>query len=187
MQDLGFGRLNEAARARVLEHLDLTRTVARRYRFSGLPIQDLEGEATMGLLRAAQRYEDRGRPFAVYATLWMKSYVRGYLARRRVSAPTDEAAVLDTLPSQRPTPEQSLDQAQALRRLREVLSSSWDGLDARERALLQDRLMTDEDPLSLATLAKRFGVSGERVRQVEAALLAKLRVQMIEEPVTAAA
>jgi len=187
MHDQGFGKLNETAQARVLAHLELVKSVARRYRFSGLPLQDLEGEATLGLLRAAERYQERGRPFAVYATLWMKSYVRGYLARRKVSSPTDEASVLDTLPSHTPSPEQALDHAQDLQRLRAVLSNTWDHLDAREQALLSDRLMTDEEPLSLAALAKRFGVTGERVRQVEAALLGKLRGKMIELEVAVAA
>ena len=47
-------------------------------------------------------------------------------------------------------------------------------VDARELALWHERLLA-EDPISLAALGDRFGVSRERVRQVEARLKKRLK------------
>ena len=52
--------------------------------------------------------------------------------------------------------------------------------------ILQTRLLTDE-PKTLQTIADEFGISWERVRQIEANLLKKLRRQLEKAPRTAAA
>ena len=175
MPDMDFGRLDATARALVEAHLPLAKSLARRYRYSGLPLEDLESEALIGLLRAAERYEDRGRPFGVYATLWMKSYIRAYLARYRISAASESDEVLAGVPSDRPSPEAVFIEGERTEELRAVLQTTWGTLDRRERAILTDRLMTDGEGASLQVLANRFGVTGERVRQVEKKLLTKLR------------
>lgn len=188
MPDMDFGRLNAAARALVEAHLPLARTVARRYRYSGLPVEDLESEALIGLMRAAERYEERGRPFGVYATLWMKSYLRAYLARYRIFSTDGAEEALAALPSERPSPEAEVIEAERTRELRQVLAHTWSALDRREQAILTDRLMTDGDGVSLQVLANRFGVTGERVRQVERKLLLKLRgLLTASEPALSAA
>jgi len=46
--------------------------------------------------------------------------------------------------------------------------------------ILTDRLLSD-DPLTLQTIADRFQVSRERVRQIEAGLLKKLKKHMEQE------
>ena len=48
-------------------------------------------------------------------------------------------------------------------------------MNAKELAILDDRLLSDE-PLTLQTIADRFHVSRERVRQIEANLLGKMRI-----------
>jgi len=52
--------------------------------------------------------------------------------------------------------------------------------DDRERAIWSERLVA-EDPVALAVLGERFGVSRERIRQVEARIKARLRVYLTEE------
>ena len=59
---------------------------------------------------------------------------------------------------------------QASRALRDAL----DGLDERSRDIVASRWLADEK-LTLHDLADRYGVSAERVRQIEAAALKKLR------------
>lgn len=51
--------------------------------------------------------------------------------------------------------------------------------DERERAIWDERLMA-EDPLALAALGERFGVSRERVRQIEARLKKRLKAFLTE-------
>lgn len=53
-------------------------------------------------------------------------------------------------------------------------------LNDKERAILGERLLCDE-PLTLQTIADRFGISRERVRQIEANLLVKARSFFEEE------
>lgn len=62
-------------------------------------------------------------------------------------------------------------------RLGKVLAAVDDRLNDKERMILQTRLLTDE-PKTLQTIADEFGISRERVRQIEANLLKKLRRQL---------
>ncbi|MCA9560929.1 MAG: sigma-70 family RNA polymerase sigma factor [Myxococcales bacterium] len=52
--------------------------------------------------------------------------------------------------------------------------------DERELAIWHERLLA-EDPVSLAALGERFGVSRERIRQVEARLRKRLKVYLTEK------
>ena len=63
---------------------------------------------------------------------------------------------------------------QELFRRKEMLTSALRGLDDRERYILTQRRLVD-DPLTLDQLSKSFGISRERVRQVELKALRKLR------------
>lgn len=62
-------------------------------------------------------------------------------------------------------------------RLRTGLSGALDTLDGRERYIVEQRLMSDEE-LSLAELGRRLGVSRERARQLEARAKKKLRKEL---------
>jgi RNA polymerase sigma-32 factor len=62
-------------------------------------------------------------------------------------------------------------------RLGETLAGMRDKLNEKERVILQSRLLSDE-PLTLQTIAEQFGISRERVRQIEANLLKKLKKQL---------
>ena len=63
--------------------------------------------------------------------------------------------------------------------LKDTVSSALDGLDQRERYIVEHRLMADrEDELSLAELGRRLGVSRERARQLEARAKKKLRQEI---------
>jgi RNA polymerase primary sigma factor len=59
--------------------------------------------------------------------------------------------------------------------LRDLLS----GLSDRERAVLTARFGLDGDAESLRDIARRLGVSGERVRQLENRALGKLRAAAV--------
>ncbi|HRK95436.1 MAG TPA: RNA polymerase sigma factor RpoH [Rhodospirillales bacterium] len=56
---------------------------------------------------------------------------------------------------------------------RKLLSGAMRGLSQRERDIVTERRLT-ENPLTLERLAKRYGISRERVRQIEAGAVAKL-------------
>ena len=57
---------------------------------------------------------------------------------------------------------------------KEILMVALKNLDERERRILTQRRLVD-DPLTLDQLSKSFGISRERVRQVEVRAFEKLR------------
>ena len=56
-----------------------------------------------------------------------------------------------------------------------AIASVWPSLDERERAIVDLRLLADGDEATLADIGKQFGLSRERVRQLEARVKIKLR------------
>lgn len=74
--------------------------------------------------------------------------------------------------------EERLIREQQRRALEAVVDGARDSLDERERYILEHRMLADpEDQLSLGDLGARFGVSRERVRQLEVRARLKLRRQ----------
>ncbi|TKC97040.1 sigma-70 family RNA polymerase sigma factor [Polyangium fumosum] len=59
--------------------------------------------------------------------------------------------------------------------VRGVVDHVWKALDPRERLIVEERLLSDDDEVSLADLGRRLGVSRERMRQLEARTKSKLR------------
>lgn len=57
----------------------------------------------------------------------------------------------------------------------EGLINALERLDDRSRRIIETRWLHDDKPLTLHELAAEYGVSAERIRQVEAAALKKLR------------
>ena len=57
----------------------------------------------------------------------------------------------------------------------EGLERALDILDPRSRRIIEARWLTDKDAATLHDLASEFGVSAERIRQIEAKALAKMK------------
>jgi len=72
-------------------------------------------------------------------------------------------------------PEDEVATSEAGNQLKAALEAFGESLnDAREKAIWRDRLLNDS-PVSLAELGERFGVSKERIRQLEERLKSKAR------------
>jgi RNA polymerase sigma-32 factor len=70
-------------------------------------------------------------------------------------------------------------EADESRRLQsEGLKAALDSLDARSRRIIERRWLVEKDPATLHELADEFDVSAERIRQIEAKALAKMRGAM---------
>lgn len=61
----------------------------------------------------------------------------------------------------------------------DLLSGALSGLKAREREILVERRLTDE-PATLEFLSQRYGISRERVRQIEVRAFEKIKKSMLE-------
>ena len=75
-------------------------------------------------------------------------------------------------------PSHVLEDEQTLRLRGEGLEQALGGLDARSRHIIEARWLREKDTATLHELADELGVSAERVRQIEAKAMQKLRAVM---------
>jgi RNA polymerase sigma-32 factor len=86
----------------------------------------------------------------------------------------DERKAGNLLSSDGPTQEDLYADGQEIDSRKAKLYEALKQLDPRERAILKARHMSSR-PITLGALGKRFGISRERVRQLELRAVAKLR------------
>jgi RNA polymerase sigma-32 factor len=85
--------------------------------------------------------------------------------------------IMDTIPSSAASADEKLadhDLQEILRREIESLSAK---MGDRERMILEERLLSDE-PRTLVAIGAHFGVSRERIRQIEQAILSRIRTRV---------
>jgi len=168
-------------------NLSLVISVARKFMGRGVRLEDLVQEGNYGLLKAIEHFDpEKGNRFSTYAVWWIRAYITRYLKDNRsqvrggeaergsmsdfsLDASIDEdgeTTFLDRLEDNGPSPqdtflvrEQNTEVQEALAKVRKRIGDlGWD--------ILQERL-TQDKPRTLEELGRRWGVSRERVRQVE--------------------
>ena len=96
-----------AVKQRLVEaNLRLVVSVARRYRFTGVPLLDLVQEGNLGLLKAVDRFQyRRGFKFSTYATWWIRQAVTRSVAisGRTVRLPVHTVEALNRIEASRRT------------------------------------------------------------------------------------
>jgi RNA polymerase sigma-32 factor len=107
-----------------------------------------------------------------------------YLSGRDVSlnAPFSnsvDSQLQDIIPDERSTPEELLGDIEEFVRIQQHIRYAIDKLDKREQRVIHGRYLS-EDRSKLAEIAHEFGVSKERVRQIEVRALGKLK-SILEE------
>lgn len=85
--------------------------------------------------------------------------------------------LLDGLQDAAPSQEERFFEEEKRDAVRTALASAVANLDERERFIVEQRLMADEET-SLAEIGRQLGVSRERARQLEARAKAKLKKQL---------
>ena len=142
-----------AARDLVMSHLRLVVSVARGYLGYGLPHADLIQEGNVGLMKAVKRFDpERGVRLASFAIHWIKAEIHEYILRnwRMVKIATTKA------------------QRKLFFNLRSMKTSST--------ALTPSEITTMAK--TLHELAEEFGVSAERIRQIEAKAMKKMKGEL---------
>ena len=89
-----------------------------------------------------------------------------------------ETEWLDRLADERPNQETVLAETDEGAHRHNLLVESLARLNEREREILRERRLRDQ-PLTLEDLGRRFHVSRERIRQLEARAVEKLRKGMV--------
>lgn len=72
-----------ARRKLIVSNLRLVVSIAKKYIYFGLPLQDLIEEGNLGLMKAVDRYDpERGCKFSTYATWWIRQAVTRSLSNQ---------------------------------------------------------------------------------------------------------
>ncbi len=93
--------------------------------------------------------------------------------------PDSDAEKKDFVPSSGPSVEDILCNRDMKKRIHKLLEQLKGRHNEKETMILEKRLLTD-DPLTLQKISEKFGISRERIRQIESNLLRKMR-KYIEE------
>ncbi len=160
-------------------NLRLVVSIANRHNRANGNVLELVSDGNVSLMRAVERFDfSRGFKFSTYAT-WaiMKNFARTipeerYRYTRYV---TGREELLETAPA-RDT--EAIHGPAEARSLRAALKRGLDQLDDREREILACHYGLSgapEVPTTLEQLGTRFGVTKERIRQIEKRALAKLK------------
>ena len=96
-----------------------------------------------------------------------------------VSDENGSATRMDFLPALEPGIEDSYGDSEVARLVQDGIRDILPQLSEKEAYILEHRLLTD-DPVTLREIGERYHVTRERIRQLEARLLAKLRTHLGE-------
>lgn len=172
-----------------MANLPFVVSVAKKYVHSGVRLEDLVQEGNVGLMKAIEHFDPKKNVrFATYAVWWIRAYITRFLkdTRSQVRGGVSEresmtdfsldqtiggddggdTTYLDRLEDDGPGPQDTLLSGEQDERVREALSKVRKRIGDLGWDILQERL-TQDSPRTLEELGQRWGVSRERVRQVE--------------------
>lgn len=173
----------------------------------GLPLEDLYQEGALGMCKALEKFDPtRGVKFCSYAVWWIRAYMNNYVfkmllqvgrlktqkQRKAFFKDTSALIAMKELSLNRPTfdgsQEDFIDMLDAGVDIETDYAEGEEADDAlatvlslplneKESYVLHQRLLSD-DPQTLGEMGDRFGLSRERMRQVEGTVLRKAREEL---------
>ncbi len=180
LYDEAVATKNEIIRA----NLRLVVSIAKRHVGPSESFFELVSDGNMSLIRAVEKFDfARGNKFSTYAS-WaiMKNFARTIPDEHRLRDRfrTSQQEMFTSTEDAR-TDQYELESAQMQReaQVERILES----LDEREQQIIKRRfgLSRGQEPLTLKEVGAEMGVTKERIRQIEARALSKLRKAAQEE------
>jgi RNA polymerase sigma factor (sigma-70 family) len=175
---------NEVKNFLIRSNLRLVVSIAKKRLQPGMSFFEMVSDGNMSLMRAIEKFDyTKGNKFSTYST-WaiMKNYARSIPAEHTIldRFRTGNEEIFASSAEKRGV--QMADETTNARQ-RDVITSILGQLDERERSILLHRygLQQGSEPLTLEEVGTRFGVTKERIRQIEARALQKLRKIAEEE------
>jgi len=186
-----YERLRTAAlrirRILVRANMRLVVSVARRHVGRHCELANLISDGNLSLLKAIEKFDfSRGNKFSTYAT-WalMKNYAKS-IPEENYTIDTfitghDELLRTASGPSEEPG------EKEREARLREMVRDMVRKLNDRERRIIMRRYGLEDGrrPATLDELGREFGLTKERIRQIEVKALRKLKLDVDEDIIRA--
>jgi RNA polymerase primary sigma factor len=176
-----------SAKQKLVRHnLAFVVAIARKQRRGTVRLDDLIQEGNVGLMRAVEKFDPgAGTRFSTYAVWWIRAYVGKYLKEARSTVRPQSGTVaqpdmsldsavdedgetthLERIEDDGPGPEDHYLQNEGDRDVRDALGKVRKRIGELGWDIVHNRLEQDQ-PRTLEEIGKRWGVSRERVRQVE--------------------
>ena len=147
----------------VKEYLPLVRSIATKYNKLGIPHEDLEQEGMIGLLEAADKYEEnKGAKFSTYATYWIRKHIMAAVDKEKKYSLNSTSLNEEITEDKKTTiikPSANVD-----------LPSDMPKDEKKVLTLLF------QDEFTLKEISEQLGISRERVRQLKEKALRRMRV-----------
>jgi RNA polymerase primary sigma factor len=192
----------EALQTLVNHNLRLVLPLVKPYQSNGMPAEDVVQNGVVALYEAAKRFNPTfGTQFSTYAYYWIRrelreAYRRGYgplvrvphattpackrqaaIARRHYMTLTEGITTLPVFTSSEKTGEENTLAALDRLAIREAISH----LDARSQDVILSLYGFDTiEAQTFKEISQRWGVSRERIRQLEEKALAKLKILLAD-------
>ena len=177
----------EARRILAVSNLAFVVAIAKKFANRGARLDDLIQEGNVGLMKAIEHFDPKKNVrFATYAVWWIRAYITRYLKDNRsqvrggeaerqsmvdfsLDAAIDdesESTYIERLEDPDAGPQEQYIAQEKDTEVQEALARVRKRIGDLGWAILQERL-TQDKPRTLEELGQRWGVSRERVRQVE--------------------
>ncbi len=168
----------------IRSNLRLVVSIAKRHMKPTNNFFEMVSDGNMSLIRAIEKFDyTKGNKFSTYAT-WaiMKNYARSIPAEHKVldRFRTGHDELFDNSQSEKGS---GYEDELVNSRQHQVIMSILNQLEDRERAIILNRYGLEEgaQPQTLEQVGQVFGVTKERIRQIESRALSKLRKIAHEE------